>query len=366
MSKTYLIVIVSALILCGCRHTENGLSGNILDYSQYLTINRGEDFNVVISDPWKSGRLLHRYALSPDKETQYSYQQAGGTIHIPALRAVIMSNSHCRLLTELGLTDRICGVCEPEYIFDSLTSSYLDNGRIADCGNSMRPDIERIIELNPDVILVSPFEDTGYGQLEKLGIPLIVCADYMESSPLGRAEWMRFYGLLFGATEAADSMFSEICYRYDSIADIAGNCQKRPRIMLDTKSGSAWYTAGGDSYISQLIEDAGGDYVFSDTEGTGAVPLSFETVYEKANDSDIWLLKNSTQQALTYSDLRDEFKSYENFRPFQTRSIWVCDVYKTPYFEVTPFHPEILLEEFLSIFHNRHGSERTFYRPMQE
>ena len=136
--------------------------------------------------------------------------------------------------------------------------------------------------------------------------------------------------------------------------------------MLDTRSGSAWYVAGGTSTIGRMIADAGADYVFKDHEGSGSVPLSFETVFEKARDADVWLLKHSGSTTLTYSLLESDFKSYASFKPFKERNIWVCDVNQVPYFELSSFHPEMLLGEFISIFHPEMNSGRYFYHPLQE
>ena len=125
--------------------------------------------------------------------------------------------------------------------------------------------------------------------------------------------------------------------------------------------------AGGASTIGRMIADANADYLFSDNNNSGSVPLSFETVYERASEADVWLLKNSSETTkLTYSLLEADRKQYTSFKPFRERNIWVCDVNKVPYFELTSFHPEKLLEEFISIFHPEINSGRYFYHPLDE
>lgn len=267
-------------------------------------------------------------------------------------------------MVELGVAGHIAGVCEPEYIFDPTIHAMIDESLIADCGSGMYPNIEKILEISPDAIFVSPFEGNGYAQLEKLGIPLIQCADYMETSPLGRAEWIRFYGRLFGAENKADSLFNVIRDRYESLAGLASDFHDNPKVMLDTRSGSAWYTAGGMSTIGIMLADAGADYAFADMSGSGSIPLAFESVYEKAQDSDIWFLKNSTSGNLTYGQLEKDFSGYSRFLPFQNRKIWVCDVYRTPYFEETAFHPELLLNDFIAIIHPESGLTANYYHPL--
>ncbi len=177
---------------------------------------------------------------------------------------------------------------------------------------------------------------------------------------------MRFYGRLFGVGESADSLFKEVEKSYYDLKVTASKTSERPKVMLDTRNGSAWYMAGGASTIGQMIADAGGEYAFNENKGSGAVPLSFETVFEKAVDSDIWLLKNSKTDKLTYKLLESDYKPYASFKPFRDRKIWICDVYRVPYFELTAFHPELLLAEFISIFHPEFSYNRQFYHPLDE
>ena len=362
-------VLILAVLVLGCKGGSKFRSeGGIMELASHITVQEtAHSYNVRIANPWKKGSLLHTYTFTDSLPTDYSFNRNENTVHVPLRRVVVMTNSLAHLMVELGVEDRIAGVCEPEYISDSLIRARLADGRIADCGNSMYPTIEKIMELHPDAIMVSPFEQTGYGQLEKLGIPLLECADYMETSPLSRAEWIRFYGRLFGAAECADSLFFKVSNDYNSLKQKAASTTGRPKVMLDTPVGSAWYMAGGASTIGCMIADAGAEYLFADNDHSGSTPLSFETVYERASDADVWLLKNSSENTvLTYSLLISDRKQYAQFKPFRERNIWVCDVNKVPYFEMTSFHPELLLGDFISIFHPEIRSGWYFYHPLDE
>lgn len=368
MNRKTLTILFVSMLLCACHGgTQFNAEGGILELASHITINETpHSYHVRIANPWKKGTLLHTYTFTDSLPTDYSFNRNVNTVHIPLKRAVVMTNSLAHLMVELGVEDCIAGVCEPEYISDTLIRARLADGTIVDCGNSMYPTIEKIMSLHPDAIMVSPFEGTGYGQLEKLGIPLLECADYMETSPLARAEWIRFYGRLFGAAATADSLYGQVSHDYNSLKEIASKTVMRPKVMLDTRSGSAWYVAGGGSTIGRMIADAGAEYLFADNDGSGSVPLSFETVFEKAQDADVWLLKNSSSIPLTYNLLESDFKSYASFKPFRERNIWVCDVNQVPYFELSSFHPEMLLSDFISIFHPETSSGRHFYRPLNE
>ena len=368
MKRPAIITLLAVTLISACKGgSQFQAQGGIMELASHITVQETPNsYFVRIANPWKKGTLLHTYTFTDSLTTDYSFNRNVNTVHVPLKRVVVMTNSLAHLMVELGVEDCIAGVCEPEYISDTLIRARLADGTIADCGNSMYPTIEKIMELHPDAIMVSPFEQTGYGQLEKLGIPLLECADYMETSPLSRAEWIRFYGRLFGAAKRADSLYNKVSNDYNSLKEIASRTVTRPKVMLDTRSGSAWYVAGGTSTIGRMIADAGADYVFKDHEGSGSVPLSFETVFEKARDADVWLLKHSGSTTLTYSLLESDFKSYASFKPFKERNIWVCDVNQVPYFELSSFHPEMLLGEFISIFHPEMNSGRYFYHPLQE
>ena len=365
--KTISILFVSALLTACNAGQQFRSDGGIMQLASHISVHEtAHSYNVKIANPWKKGSLLHTYTFTDSLSTDYNFNRNVNTVHIPLKRVVVMTNSLAHLMVELGVEECIAGVCEPEYISDTLIRARLADGTIADCGNSMYPTIEKIMELHPDAIMVSPFEQTGYGQLEKLGIPLLECADYMETSPLARAEWIRFYGRLFGADVTADSLYGQVSRDYNALKELASKTVSRPKVMLDTRSGSAWYVAGGGSTIGCMIVDAGAQYLFADNDNSGSVPLSFETVYEKAQDADVWLLKNSSSVPLTYSLLESDFKSYASFKPFRDRNIWVCDVNQVPYFELSSFHPEMLLGDFISIFHPEIKNGRHFYRPLSE
>jgi len=368
MRNRNIILFISALLLTACNvGSQFQTEGGIMELASHISVREtAHSFFVKIANPWKKGTLLHTYTFTDSVDTDYKFSRDVNTVHIPLKRVVVMTNSMAHLMVELGVENCIAGVCEPEYISDTLIRARLADGTIADCGNSMYPTVEKIMELHPDAIMVSPFEQTGYGQLEKLGIPLLECADYMETSPLSRAEWMRFYGRLFGAGSKADSLFNKVSSDYNNLKETASRTVSRPKVMLDTRSGSAWYVAGGGSTIGRMIADAGAEYLFGDNENSGSVPLSFETVFDKAQDADVWLLKNSSSVPLTYSLLESDFRSYASFKPFKERNIWVCNVNDVPYFELTSFHPEMLLGEFIQIFHPEMSYPHLFYQPLAE
>ena len=292
--------------------------------------------------------------------TRSSVHVECGGIHIqidagPEFRVQCLKNKidwiDCFILTH-GHADHIAGICDLQYIkLEKVRKACLE-GRVADCGNGMNPNIERIIDLHPDALLISPFENSGgYGRVEKLGIPIIECADYMESSPLGRAEWMRFYGLLTGTASQADSLFNQVEQTYLSLSRLAQNEPDRPTVLGELKNGAAWYVPGGQSTTGQLFEDAGSHYVFASLKQSGSVPLSFETVFNKGEHADFWFIKYNQAIDKTYGELRRDYAPYSHFDAFKNRRIFGCNTNRVPFYEETPYHPERILKDLIKILH---------------
>ena len=250
-------------------------------------------------------------------------------------------------MMELNRPEIIGGVCEIEYIHVPYVQKGVSEGRIIDLGNGMSPNVERMMDLQPDAILTTPFENSGgYGRLERIGIPIIECADYMESSPLARAEWVRFYGRLFGRAKEADSLFQAVETAYTTIRKrVAAETKKRPRLLVETPQGSHWYVPGGSSTMGRLYQDAGADYIFSSISGAGSTPLSIEQVLERGMDAQVWILKHHGPV-----DLRQLRKDYPALARINA-PMYLCDTSTSLFCEETPYHPERLLQNLVNICH---------------
>ena len=378
---------------------------------------------VNVANPWKAGTLLHRYILIPkgkegDKTvTRLALQRTSGmgcttdTVRTPVERSAVFIAPHCQLMYELGCQQAIRGVCDLNYInipdvrkraasagkassgnasSGNSSSENASSGNasaqnsIVDCGSSMAPDIERIIALKPEAILVSPFENSGgYGKLDKLHIPIIEAADYMESSPLGRAEWMKFYGMLFGkdknisttvagkASEAtlpascelkADSLFAKIEKEYLKLKAEAGKLPKGLSILTERKTGNVWYVPGGQSTIGILLKDANARYIFSDDKHSGSLPMSPEQILAKGSQVDVWAFKYFGGAPLSQVQLLQEYDGYKALAAFSRGNIYQVDTSTVPYFELTSFHPELLLREFIILAHGSRFGKLKFYK----
>ena len=384
----FVIVIVGLFSSCGHKNepsTSDSGDTVALKYAKLLQIVKYNTFTEVsILNPWKQGEVLHRYLLSPHFLTNDELGQSDATfIQTPLNHLVVYTAAHTWLLNQLGARQNIAGVCDRSYIIAKWARL------LNDCGNAMNPDVEKIIQLNPDGLILSPFENSGgYGKVEQLGVPVIEAADYMETSALGRAEWMLFYGMLVGKEEEAIKLFRSVENNYNSIKvqgskfkvqgsrfKVQGSTTKgkqivpdskslHPLVMVDLKQSSAWYVPAGGSTLGRMIADAGGKYAFSDDKRSGSIPFSFETMLEKNHDADIWLIKYNGSEDITLNQLKQDFAGYTQFEAFRSGNVYGCNTDYVPFYEEVPFHPDWLLSDYVKIFNNDNTNLR-YYKKVQ-
>lgn len=308
--------------------------------------------SVEVRDPWNEGRLLQHYLLAPrDKPLPANLPRGGTVVRVPLRKVAVYAAVHCAALDELGVIDAIAGVCEPRYIRLPAIGARIRQGLIWDLGESASPNVEKMIALGTEAVLASPFEHGSYGAVEKLGIPVIECADYMEADPLGRAEWLKFIGLLTGRRACADSLFRRTEANYLRIRGLAAEATRHPTLMTGMKYGSSWYVPSGESFMARIYADAGADYLFRRLPGAGSTPLSFETVLDEAIHADVWLLFYNREEDMTYKALASDYPPYSRFDAFRHRRIYACNTNRSAYYEEMPLHPDYLLEDLIALFH---------------
>lgn len=371
-----LACMLLVLALSGCLGRRNNLESFReelkevpVEYAGLLEISRADSFTLCrVRSPWREGVFLASYVLVDKSLPLPSRLPEGTIIRTPVEKAVIYSSVHCALLTELGAEEVLKGVVDPEYIHLDYVQDGLKAGTIRDCGGSSAPLVERIALLDPEAILLSPYEDGSSGApLRGLGIPLIQCADYMEVSALARAEWVRFYGLLLGKAREADLMFRQVAERYERLKSLAMATSSRPGVFCDLRTGSVWYQPGGESTMGGLFRDAGARYVLSEDTHSGSLPLSFEQVLSLADTASVWLLKYAAPSDLTYSGLAREAEGYMRFEAWRNKRIFGCNTSHVPFYEQEPFHPDLLLENLVGILHPELDveGEVSFYTPLE-
>lgn len=337
----------------------------LISHARHLSLEEGEGWTrAVLLDPWKPHRKLHTYYLVEGKEVPLpeplSQDGPVTVLQVPVRRALVYSSVHCHLFEVLGAAEAVAGICDAEYNRLPFVTEGLQDGRIRSCGSSQAPSLEAVAALQAELILYSPYEGQGpEGRLQDLGIPFLACADYMETSPLGRAEWMKFYGRVLGLGARADSLFAQEEAAYRKLRDVAAGVSHRPTLFTGLRYGAVWHMSGGESTVARLFAHAGLDYLFSYLPRRGASPLSFETVFAKAHRADYWMFTYfQTDGDLSYKALEKEYPPYARFEAFRQRRIWACNTARLHYFEETAFFPHLILEDLLQIVHPHLWSEK--------
>ena len=340
-----------------------------LKYAENLTIREHAGYTEVeVRNPWDTVNILQRYLLI-DKDSEVPANlPKGAVIKIPITNALIYSKVHSGFITEMGAIDAIGGICNAKYINHTRLKESLASGKIVDCGVSLNPDLEKIIKLNPQVIMLSPFENNDkYAKVGELGIPIVECADYMETSALGRAEWSKFYALLFGKGEVADSIFAECEANYNKLKDLATTSTYKPKVIIDQRYGQVWNVPGGDSTIGRLIEDAGGENPFAHYRQSGSVPLALERVLAEASDADIWFIRYNQEKDKTMKELAHDAPVNSQFKAYKEGNVYGCNTHYIDFYEETPFHPDRVLEDMIILMHPELEIERKwtgYYKKM--
>lgn len=358
-------LFLQLLMSCASPSPSVAEGGEMLKYAALLSMEQTDSFVAVrVRDAWHPERTLAAYVLVPADRPLPACRPEGTLVRTPLRRLALTSSVHASLFVELGAGSRIAGLADTAYVVSPSVRALLS--RIASLGSGMQPDVERLHALQCDAVFTSPYENAGHGALDALGVPLIECADYMEVSPLARAEWMRFYGRLVGCSARADSLFSAVEADYLRLCEAGAGAKTHPAVFCDLLTGGTWYQPGGASTMGRFIADAGGRYLWADRPESGSVALDVESVYATARTADLWLVKYGASRPVTYASLAADSPHYRAFSAWRSRHVVACNTLRTPFYEEVPFHPERLLRNLIYLFHpqERFPVDTTYYRPL--
>lgn len=337
------------LCLCSCAGQKCDTATDTgMKYAKLLTIIPEEGYTRVEVRSKEGNKTPTTYLLIP--EGAEKPHVAGEVIHVPVKSLVVNSTVYAYPLKELGKIDVVKGVTDAAYFTMPEIQQGLKQGTVIDAGNSQSPTVEKIVDLNPDGILINLYEGMNMGSLPTAGVPYIKFADNMEPTALGRAEWIKFLGLLTGREAEADSIFSEVEKEYKNLQNLASTSKSRPKVLVENMYEGVWYVPGGGSVAGTMLSDAGALYPWASNTDSGSLALSYEEVFSKAEDADIWLLKvyGMTPDKTT---LRKMDERYSQFQPFKTGKIWYSDTSISGLYDIIAFHPEKILKEQIAIFH---------------
>jgi iron complex transport system substrate-binding protein len=258
------------------------------------------------------------------------------------------------------------GLTGTKNLFNKDILARVKDGRIVKIGMEGNFDTEMVMAANPDVIFISPFKRGGYDAILETGITLIPHLGYKELDPLGQAEWIKFVGMFIGKEKEAYDIFAGIEERYNSLKLKVERLEKKeqPTVTSGEMHYGTWHAVGGKNYLAQIFRDAGADYVIKDDETAGE-NLEFEKMYELAAKADYWRILNSFDGEFSYEALKASEPRNELFKAFKEHKVIYCNMKKTPYYEISPVKPDVLLKDFVAVFHPElveEGYQPTFYK----
>ncbi len=348
-----LVLLLFSASSCRFNHKVKGEKtevDNLMRYAHNVVVSEKDyGYLMEVICPWDTTLSLGKFALV--KDTTRAVGAELTQVRVPVQSVVSFSATQWAVFLRLGEIDRVKGILEGRFVSDSTMRSLLEQEKVYDIGTEAAADIERMIQIRPDILLYSPYFDGNQGGLNVTGAVLFPFADYMENTPLGRAEWIRVIGIMAGCEDKANAWFDDIERRYNALSGLCTEVEHRPTVFSDLAFNGQWYVAGGRSYIAKLFADAGADYIWKDNPSTASVPMDAESILAKAQHADYWRVINSNPFPMTYESLSKESHVYSLFDAFKNRQIIVCDILPTGYFEQSQCEPDLLLADFIHFFH---------------
>ena len=278
------------------------------------------------------------------------------TVRVPISSTICMTSLQLSNFTVLGAHDVVKGITGTKNLFNRDILQRVDDGKMVKIGMEGEFDTELVLAANPNVIFISPSKRGGYDAIKQTGITLIPHLGYQELDPLGQAEWIKLVGMFIGKEREANEVFEGIEQRYnglkmqvDSVCH-AGNRDRLPTVLSGEMHYGNWHAVGGRNYLAQIFRDAGAVYVIDDDETAGE-DLEFEKMYALAANADYWRILNSFQGDFTYDELEASEPRNALFKAFKEKKVIYCNMKQQPYYEITPVEPDVLLKDFVAIFH---------------
>jgi iron complex transport system substrate-binding protein len=321
-------------------------------YAELFSVEYKKHYKKVqVKNPFDTTRNNHTYILVNRGLKNKADLPEGTVIELPVRSLGVAYATHIGYLEKLNLLHTIKGVSQKKYIKNDAILKAISGDKIKEFGPSHNINIEKLLNINPQLLLVAPFKDNRYNKIRDVGINIAVNASYMETSPLARAEWIKFIAYFFNKEEKANQIFESLAHRYNQLTRLATKSQDTPTIFSGKKIGQVWYVPGGNSYMAKFFNHAGARYLWRDNEKSGSLPLDFETVFYKAKEADYWCIKENYKGTYSYEDLESEFIHYIEFDAFKNHRILFCNTHIKPYYEKGVLEPHIILADLIHILH---------------
>ena len=356
------VVALCAIVVAACGRKSVSLEDfdkpvYMLEYASgfdILSADGRQSVLVTVTNPWQGAdSVTTRLFIARDGETAPEGFD-GQVLEGDAERIVAMSSTHIAMLDAIGEVDRVVGVSGIDYISNPDIQARRD--RIGDVGYEGNINYELLLSLDPDLVLLYGVNGASgmEPKLRELGIPFMYVGDYLEESPLGKAEWMVALSEVVGCRSEGEKVFAEIPVRYNALKQrVAENALDAPSVMLNMPYGDSWFMPSAGSYAVRLIEDAGGDYIYKKNTGNASTPVDMEEAYLLASAADLWL---NVGMASTLGEVKAACPKFADTRCFRNGYVYNNNACTNAaggndYFESAVVHPDLLLRDLVKIFH---------------
>jgi len=373
VSNKYLIFTFLFVLLFSCKNDKNTTNAgefgtkSTLKYAKGFEITHLKDHTkLIIKAPYQNSKETFEFILTRSKSTNNIHE-----IQIPISSIVVTSTTHIPMLELLNIEGNLIGFPNTDYVSSKNTRILINNGKIKELGNEENMNTESLLDLKPTVVVGFSITSNNkmFKNIEKLGIPVLLNGDWLEETPLGRAEWIKFFGVLFDKEKEADSIFNEIEKNYVGAKNLALQAKEKPTVLSGGLFKDIWNLPAGDSFEATFLKDANTNYLWKDSKGTGSLSLNFENVFEKGKDAEIWI---SPSYYTSLNELKNANEMYPKFKAFQTKNIYSF-VNKQGekggiiYFELAPARPDLVLKDIIKIAHPDllQDYEFTFYEKLK-
>lgn len=326
---------------------------------------------IEVTSPWPGSTEVFTYILINREAKKPENIKYDAIIEIPVQKLVVTSTSHIPALELLGVENTLAGFPGSQYISSKKTRRNIDFGKVKELGINESINTEVLLELQPDLVVGFSInsQNKTYETIKNSGIPVVYNGDWVEETPLGKAEWIKFFAPFFNKEKKADSIFSVIEKEYAEAKIIAKKATYKPTVLSGAMYKDIWYLPAGESWVARFFNDANADYLWKDTKGTGSLSLSFESVFEKAQNADFWI---GTSQFTSYEELDNTTLHYREFKAYDDKKLYTFSLTKGEtggllYYELSPSRPDIVLKDIIHIIHPRllPDHELFFFKPLK-
>jgi iron complex transport system substrate-binding protein len=357
MKKLTLLILVLSFFSCAPPLKENIIRTGNKYATGFDILSNGNFTEIKIYNPWqKAENTEYNYVLCEDRETLPDSFKSFTIINLPVEKVVVLSTTHVGFISALGEENKIRGVSGTRYVVNEKIREAADSGMIVDVGYAPDIDFEQIIELEPDVVFIYGLKSSVSGiiaRLHEVGIPAVIIGEYLEKHPLGKLEWLKVFAAILQKSDTADKIIQGVEVNYLSNKRKLNDISIKPSVLTGLPWKDTWFMTGGNTFQSQLIADAGGDFLWKENNSEDYIPLDLESVFIKALEADVWI---NTGSASSMKAVSSRDSRFEKIKAFDEKEVYNNDrklnqFGGNDYWESGVVHPDLILQDLIKIFH---------------